>query len=130
MSIEEMSKGIDAKIGKPVPGEKPDTPGVIVFPPLLFLGAIILGVALQILWPIHLWPATPARFVGALLLCAGAALAITAFKSFRRAGTNVRPDQPTTAIANDGPYRLTRNPIYLGNTLVYIGLALLFNAFW
>ena len=48
----------------------------------------------------------------------------------RRAGTNVRPDKPTTAIVKDGPYRFTRNPIYLANTVLYVGVTLLFNAFW
>jgi len=47
---------------------------------------------------------------------------------FRRLGTNVRPSQPTTLIATKGPYRWTRNPMYLGMALIYAGLAIGFDA--
>jgi protein-S-isoprenylcysteine O-methyltransferase Ste14 len=49
---------------------------------------------------------------------------------FRRAGTSPDPHEPTTALALDGPYRLTRNPMYLGMALVQGGLALAGNALW
>ena len=48
----------------------------------------------------------------------------------RRAGTNVDPGKPSTVIVDEGPYRFTRNPIYLANTLLYVGLSLVFNAVW
>lgn len=108
----------------------PDSPGVIVFPPILFLGAVVLGVALQWVWPIHLWAALPARIAGGLLALMGGTMAISALRRLRCAGTHVHPGEPTTAIVSDGPYRLTRNPIYVGNTSAYLGLALLFNVFW
>jgi protein-S-isoprenylcysteine O-methyltransferase Ste14 len=47
-----------------------------------------------------------------------------------RSGTNVIPNQPTLAIVTDGPFRYTRNPLYIGATLAYTGLALIFNSFW
>jgi protein-S-isoprenylcysteine O-methyltransferase Ste14 len=130
MSGKEDIKEANPKQKHGVSGAAPDRPGVIVFPPLLFLGAIFLGITLQVLWPIHLFSAGLARPLGILFLLAGAALVLSAFKSFKKAGTDVRPDRPTTAIASDGPYRLTRNPIYLGNSMCYLGLAFLFNAFW
>jgi protein-S-isoprenylcysteine O-methyltransferase Ste14 len=108
----------------------PDSPGVLVFPPLLFFGALFLGIALQLLWPVHLWPKLPARIIGAILVGLSANVAIPAFRRMRRAGTNVHPGKPTTVIVSDGPYRFTRNPIYVANTALYIGLTLLFNAFW
>jgi protein-S-isoprenylcysteine O-methyltransferase Ste14 len=46
---------------------------------------------------------------------------------FRRLGTNVRPSQPTTLVATTGPYRWTRNPMYLGMALIYAGLAIGFD---
>lgn len=46
----------------------------------------------------------------------------------RRAHTNIDPRQPTTTIVVEGPYRFTRNPIYLSLTLLYSGLTVLFNA--
>jgi protein-S-isoprenylcysteine O-methyltransferase Ste14 len=50
--------------------------------------------------------------------------------AFQRKGTAVEPWKPTTAIVTTGPYRLTRNPAYLGMALVYIGIALLADALW
>jgi protein-S-isoprenylcysteine O-methyltransferase Ste14 len=108
----------------------PDLPAVIVFPPVLFLSAIALGVTLQFIWPLHLSAALPARIIGGLLVLMGGAAVVLAKKSLRRAGTNVRPDRPTTAVVSEGPYRFTRNPIYLGASVAYLGLALSFNAFW
>jgi protein-S-isoprenylcysteine O-methyltransferase Ste14 len=48
----------------------------------------------------------------------------------RRAGTNVRPDQPTLAVVTDGPFRYSRNPLYLGLTGLYVGVTLLADALW
>ncbi len=48
----------------------------------------------------------------------------------RRARTSVNPSRPTTALLTAGPYRLTRNPMYLAMVIQYVGLALLFNALW
>jgi len=52
---------------------------------------------------------------------------LTAAGLFRRLGTNVPPSQPTTLIATTGPYRWTRNPMYLGMALIYAGLAIGFD---
>lgn len=108
----------------------PDAPRVIVFPPILILGALIVGIALQYFWPLHLWRAWPARILGLLPMLIGAIMLRGAFMSMKRAGTNVRPNKPTTAIVSDGPYHFSRNPIYLGNMMIYVGLALLFNMMW
>lgn len=45
-----------------------------------------------------------------------------------RAGTNVNPAKPATALVTTGPFRLSRNPLYVSLTLLYVGIALLFNA--
>lgn len=61
---------------------------------------------------------------GALLFVAGAAVMLAAAGLFRRLGTNIPPSRPTTLIATTGPYRWTRNPMYLGMALVYAGLTI------
>src|SRR6476660_743996 len=108
----------------------PDKPGVIVFPPVLFVAALGLGIALQLKWPIHFGHALPPRIIGGILLVTSPFMAIPAFITMRRAGTNVDPGKPSTVIVDEGPYRFTRNPIYLANTLLYVGLSLVFNAVW
>ena len=57
-------------------------------------------------------------------------LARSALRTMRQAGTNINPTQPTTAIVVEGPFRLTRNPLYLSLTVFYAGIATLINAFW
>jgi protein-S-isoprenylcysteine O-methyltransferase Ste14 len=48
----------------------------------------------------------------------------------KQAGTNINPTQPTTALVTKGPYLISRNPLYLGLTMLYTGIALLSNLFW
>jgi protein-S-isoprenylcysteine O-methyltransferase Ste14 len=57
-------------------------------------------------------------------------LALSAFLEMRRAGTHVDPRQPATALVSQGPFRLTRNPLYLSLTLLYAGIALVVNSLW
>jgi protein-S-isoprenylcysteine O-methyltransferase Ste14 len=107
-----------------------DSAGVLVFPPVLFLCAVVVGIALQWLWPVHPWAALPSRSVGAILVLIGASLAIPAVVRMRRAGTNVHPGKPTTVIVSDGPFRFSRNPIYVASSVFYVGVTLLFHSFW
>ena len=48
----------------------------------------------------------------------------------KRAGTNLRPDRPATVVVTDGPFRFSRNPLYLSLIALYLGITLLFDAFW
>jgi protein-S-isoprenylcysteine O-methyltransferase Ste14 len=72
----------------------------------------------------------PLRLLGASCLVAGLALDIWAIATFRRAGTTPHPAGPTTALAVGGPYRFTRNPMYLGLVFLLAALALLANSLW
>jgi protein-S-isoprenylcysteine O-methyltransferase Ste14 len=103
---------------------------VLVLPPLLFGGALALGLLLHWLLPVHPLPSLPARLLGIILLVASGLLAYSAERAMKRAGTNIRPDQPTLAIVSDGPFRFTRNPLYVSLTGLYVGIALLVNALW
>jgi len=107
-----------------------DTPSVLVFPPFLFGGALALGLLLHWLHPVPVLPVLPARLVGAVLVIGSGLLARAAKAAMKRAGTNVRPDQPTLAIVVDGPFRFSRNPLYLATIGLYTGVALLVNALW
>ena len=107
-----------------------DSPGVIAFPPLIYGGTLLVGLLLHVLVPIGRLPALPARLSGAILFLGSGALAAWAQNAMRRAGTNIRPDQPSTTIVIDGPFRFTRNPLYMAATGLYAGAALLIDAVW
>ncbi len=103
-----------------------DTPGVIAPPPLLFFGALAVGLALDfglLRTPTGL-PRAVRLGAGAVMAVSAAALAAGALGRFCRAGTAVEPWRPSTAMVTDGVYRFTRNPMYLAMALVYLGAAL------
>ena len=98
-------------------------------PPLIYLSAIVTGVILHFVWPIPF--VTPwERVVGALLAIFAALLFLWSVRTFRSAGTPVPGNQPTTTIVNAGPYRRSRNPIYLAFSLFQTGIALSANEAW
>jgi protein-S-isoprenylcysteine O-methyltransferase Ste14 len=101
---------------------------VIAPPPLIYLGGLGVGFALNAVAGGAPLPSTVARPVGAALIVAGAGLAGTFVRAFARARTPVDPYSPSETIVTDGPYRLTRNPGYLGMTLTYAGIAIASNA--
>lgn len=110
-----------------------DHADVTVKPPLLFGGALALGYVLSLYWPLGPGLASPnalALTVGIGFIMLGFALAIFSVGAFRRAGTNVVPGQPATALVTTGPYRVTRNPIYIGFVLVYFGLSIVLTSMW
>ena len=107
-----------------------DHAGVRVPPPLIYVVLFGLGLLLHQLVPVTFLPIFPARVAALIFLGCGLILDIWSVGLFRRAHTNVMPVQPTTALVIAGPYRLTRNPIYLGFLCAYIGAALWFGVVW
>ena len=86
----------------------------LVRPPLVFLTSLIAGALIQFVRPFPFLPATLAMSLGASLVVLAIALFSYAVGKFRAAATPVPARKPTTAIVRTGPYRLSRNPIYLG----------------
>lgn len=109
-----------------------DTSGVAFPPPLLYASGFAAGYAAHRLHAIRLWPEPTAieSLLGWGLLVAGVLLAVSAAYLFRRAGTTPNPAKPTSALVIWGPYRFTRNPMYLGMTTLYVGGTLLLNDPW
>lgn len=111
---------------KPGLAVDPDSARVRFPPPLVYLAALLLGLAAEEFVSLRSfgfdWRLMAAT--GALLFVAGTAVIFAATWLFRRLDTNVRPSEPTTLVATTGPYRWTRNPMYLGMALIYAGLAI------
>lgn len=110
---------------------KPALPGIVAPPPVLYLGTLLLAAALHWLAPIEIAARGDGLWApGGLLLLLGAALARWAFLTMRRVHTSGSPHEPATALAMAGPFRFSRNPIYVAMTAMYLGLALLGNSIW
>jgi protein-S-isoprenylcysteine O-methyltransferase Ste14 len=105
-----------------------DNPGVIAPPPLIYAGALAVGLLANRLYSIPFLPRGLPRALGWPLILCGLGIGTLGFREMKRAGTNVDPREPTTSIVTEGPYRFTRNPLYLSMTLIYGGITALANA--
>jgi protein-S-isoprenylcysteine O-methyltransferase Ste14 len=98
-------------------------------PPFIYLIAIVTGLVLHFVRPIP-FVAGLARLFGVPIAVFAAALFIWSIKTFRSAGTPVPGNRPTTTIVKAGPYRFSRNPIYLAFSLFQTGIAVGVNDAW
>lgn len=105
--------------------EPDDSPGVLIFPPLLFVICIGVGFAAYLIRPSRIGLALGLRGTGLLLILGAVALALWAQRIMRAAGTNIRPDLPATAIVATGPFARTRNPLYLSLLAIYAGIGIM-----
>ena len=93
----------------------------VLRPPLIYAAAIGLGLCMQSAWPMQLVPG--ARWFGSAAVVMALGLFLSAVQALRRAGTPVPGDRPSTSIVRSGPYRFSRNPIYLAFSLLQLGIA-------
>jgi protein-S-isoprenylcysteine O-methyltransferase Ste14 len=107
-----------------------DRPGVAVLPPLLYGGVFLVVLVLRWIWPLRIFENSAAFWPGIGLCVLAVALAMWGRRKMKAAGTNVNPMRPATAIVTTGPFRFTRNPLYLGMTLLFLGLTLAINTWW
>ena len=114
--------------------EKADAARVRIFPPAVPLLVIGAGIGLERVWPS--WPGfalpTPSRYWigGAIAMAAVLGLGLWSVVLFRRSGQNENPWKPTPQIVERGPFRLTRNPMYLQMLLVCVGAAVALSSAW
>jgi protein-S-isoprenylcysteine O-methyltransferase Ste14 len=118
---------------KPPPTRRRDTAGVVAAPPLIFGAALILATAMHLaVSAVHIVerPGTVLRAAAIALIIGGLLLSGVVMRVFGRAGTPVPPYRPATRLVTSGPYRYSRNPDYVGQTLLYVGIALVANSWW
>ena len=108
-------------------------PNSFAWPPLIYLAAVVAGIVLTVVYPLP-WITEPLSDIlfaaGWLLVIGGLALNISALRTLRGANTTVRPDRPSDHLVTSGPFSFTRNPIYLGNTVLMIGIGLIAESLW
>ena len=107
-----------------------DHAGVIAPPPWIYAGVLGVGLLLQRAVPLPFLPRRISRVIGACLIALNFLIGAPAALTMRRARTALDPRVPTTAIVRTGPFRYSRNPIYLSFTILYTGIALVANALW
>ena len=107
-------------------------PRPILPPPYIFLGPLLIGTGLNIIFPLRIFPENfpNLRFLlAAIFVLGGISLLFWAVKILFRSGVDPR-FKPVGGIVSEGPFRVTRNPMYVSFTLVYLGVAAGFNALW
>ena len=95
------------------------------YPPVLLLVAVVLMVALHYVLPVARWLAWPWRALGALPIAVAVLVGFWGAVQFRRHDTTIIPFEQSTALIAEGPYRYSRNPLYLSMTLILVGLWIL-----
>ncbi len=107
-----------------------DNAGVRFPPPALYALAVLGGYFLNRRWPLPVGESWLISGLGWGLTAGFAALAVTSFANFRRSRTSIVPIRPAAALVLSGPYRFTRNPMYLGLALLTVALGLFLDDWW
>ena len=110
--------------------EPRDTPGVLAPPPLIVAVHLLAGLGLDALWPASFLQPDMQWLLAILLIAPAVLLALWCLLLFRRAGTAVEPWHPSTVLVTGGPYRFSRNPIYLAMAVAFAGLACAVDSLW
>ena len=107
-----------------------DNPGVIVLPPFLYLGVFVAALVANWFVPLPMFTTPVALTLGLTLSVVAIVIARWGRRTLTAAGTNVRPTRPATTIVTSGPFRFSRNPLYVSLTLLYLGLTTAVNTWW
>lgn len=109
---------------------KLDSPGVRIPPPLIYLAAILLGAGIDQLIPIKVLPVDLTAWLGGALVLLAVTLGGLSVREFRKAQTAIRPNQPASTLVTTGPFRHSRNPMYLALSILQVGIGLWMNSVW
>lgn len=110
-----------------------NSPNRLPWPPIIYVAAIAISIALGLLFPLP-WISAPLSDIlfaaGWLLVAAMVALDLSAMRTMARAKTTIMPTRASEHLVTTGAFSFTRNPIYLGNTLLMIGVGLITGIVW
>jgi protein-S-isoprenylcysteine O-methyltransferase Ste14 len=99
--------------------------GTMIMPTTYLLVAILLSIGLHFLVPIIYIIPSPWNLIGLIPLFFGIWINISADRAFKRASTTVKPFEESNVLIQDGAFRLSRNPMYLGFVSILLGISLL-----
>ncbi|MGH7555863.1 MAG: methyltransferase family protein [Longimicrobiales bacterium] len=112
------------------PGKPRDSARVFVPPPFIYVAVFLVALLLERWVPLGQLPRQPARVAALVCAVLWALLMLPAFALFLANRTGILPVRPATALVTSGPYRFTRNPMYLGLVFLYLAIALWFDVAW
>ena len=110
--------------------EVPDRADVAFHPPVLLLLALLMGFVVRWLTPLRFLPEEAVAPLGPVVAAASFGWFIWAVVTMRRAGASIPTTEPTEAIVMRGPYRWSRNPIYLSMVALQVGVGIWANSGW
>ena len=113
-----------------VTSNRPDHANVKIPPPLIYVAGFLLGLWLGRVVPVYVLPTIPGHIAAVIWIALWAILGAWSVGLFHRARASLLPIRPATRLIIAGPYRFTRNPMYLSLVCLYVGLALWFDVFW
>lgn len=96
-----------------------------IFPPTHFYTYLLIAAVLHFILPIKQIIFSPYNFLGIILMVVGIILNMLADRIFKKLKTTVKPDQKPTTLINHGPFKISRNPMYLGMALFLAGEGIL-----
>jgi protein-S-isoprenylcysteine O-methyltransferase Ste14 len=109
------------------PREKPNS---IPWPPIIYGGLAIAAILLDMVLPLPGWSSRLAALAGTVLFFTGLAIDVATLVFFVRRKANFLPHRAATELITTGPFRYSRNPIYVGNTLTLSGAGLVLQSTW
>lgn len=103
---------------------------MIAHPPVIYAASIAVGLGLHYLWPTSVVPGAWGAVIGPVLVLFAVVVFVSAVRQMLAAGTQVPTNRPSACVVTAGPYRFTRNPIYLSFTVAHLGIAAWVNSLW
>jgi protein-S-isoprenylcysteine O-methyltransferase Ste14 len=107
-----------------------DRPNLVLNPFLIYIGSGAAAAVLQLMAPLPFLPKVAAQIIGVGLMAVNLMIGLPAVRGMFKSHTSPNPHAPSAALVRSGPYRFTRNPMYIGLTLLYAGLMVFFRLPW
>lgn len=105
-------------------------PNTIPWPPILFIGTLVVAKILGAVAPLGFPPGDLGQLTGWIIVTLAVMLMAWSFLAFRAARANILPHKAADTVIASGPFRLSRNPIYLSEAVLLAGLGFVNGSLW